>query len=95
MEKSTINSICPICYDYFRMKNLICIFEDCLHEICQDCFDCLKSYSDKCPLCGLFYKKTFKKDISQINDIIGSYALTEDDYRKIKKNKTEILGIWL
>ncbi len=93
MEKTNIDAICPICYDEFTIRNLICSFEVCLHEICHDCFGCLKSYSDKCPVCGLFYKCTFKKDITKSNEIIEIYALTDDDYIKIKKNKAEILGI--
>jgi len=92
MEKNSNDSICPICYDDFSITNLICSFEVCSHEICHHCFSCLKSYSDKCPICGLFYNNSLKKDISKSNEIIEIYALTEEDCKKIKKNKAEILG---
>lgn len=92
MEKNSVNSTCPICYEDFEIANFICSFEICLHEICYSCFSCLKSYSDKCPICSLFYKNIFKKDKSKKYEIIEIYTLTNEDYSKIKKNKSEILG---
>lgn len=95
MDKNSNNAMCPVCYDEFALKNLICKFEICLHEICQDCFGFLKSHSDKCPICGLHYKNTFTKDITKSNEIIEMYTLTDNDYIKINKNKAEILGEYL
>jgi len=92
MDKENLNSNCPICYNKYSDSIFICTFEVCLHDICFDCFLTLKTHSDKCPICGLFYKRIFKKDFGKCNEIIEIYELSEFDLSQIKSNKEEVLG---
>jgi len=92
MEKIIFNSNCPICYKDYSEALFHSCFELCLHDICFDCFNILKVHSDKCPICGIFYKNVLKKDFLKNNEIIEIYELTTVDLEMIKKNKADILG---